>query len=180
MDLRVAQAHVKTAPLRKRPPIVEEDLHRTPHRHPADDRQAFAQDGGKGTGGKLADRVGGEQAHCHEAEADCQAYASVSQQLIELMAREFGLVTEKVVNRFRSERIWIGLFRQFLQVDRDMEPAAGREFLSPALDERLSLGIQIPVAKGGRIHRVEQLRELANAQLDAVSGNGTGFHVKGR
>jgi hypothetical protein len=108
VNLRAAEGVVNAPPPLDRPPLVQEDLYRPPHRHPADDGQALAAELQQPAAGEAVDRARAEQARDQKGEADEQALAPQLEQPPQLAPGEAGLVVEIVVD---------GLGDQGLRVD---------------------------------------------------------------
>ena len=78
-------------------------------------------------------------------------------------ARLLGFVGEMVVNRSGQHLARVTILRPQFKVDGDMEAAAGRISGRPGFDESICFRIEVFVQERRRVHRVEQLRDLAHS-----------------
>lgn len=170
------QPQVKTYLALDGPPVVKKYLHGPPHRDPADDGQAFARDAVTGTRSHVADEIGGKQAERDEEDAYHEAHAALRQHLTQSAARSFGLIDEMVVDRFSHHRSRLTLLRPLFEVDDKVEATVVRMGRGPRFDVFIGLGIKVFVVEGRRVHRVEQLRDLAHAQCQLVNGGSCFCH----
>src|SRR5262245_58673071 len=83
-DLHVRDALEQSLPAQLRPPLVQEDLDRPPHRDPAEDEQAFGENR---RGGVVAasEQLAKQQAHTEEGEADQQTDDATTQEQTQLL-----------------------------------------------------------------------------------------------
>lgn len=167
--MRTAQPEVKAYLALDGPPVVQEYLHGPPHGDPADDGQAFARDAVAGAFAHVADEVGSDQAERDEGDANEQTHAALLQYLAKSAACTFGLIDEVVVDRFGEHAGRVAIFRPLFEMDGEVEAAIVRMGRGPGFDEFIGLGIEVLVMEGRRVHRIEQLRELAHAQREAVN-----------
>src|SRR3989338_10529594 len=79
IHLDVAQLVVERAQVSNRPPVVEKNLDRAPHRHPTADEQALLYDFVDGAGTEAGDEFARAQAGGQEQEADEQAGPPLAQ-----------------------------------------------------------------------------------------------------
>jgi hypothetical protein len=103
-----------------------------------------------------------------------QAHTALQQKMFQGTARKLGLVGEMVVDRPGQHLAWVVILRPQFKVDGDMEAATRRKSGCPCFDEGLGIGIKVFVQERRRVHRVEQLPELAHAQCQAMNGSGGG------
>ncbi len=152
----------------ERPPVVEQDLERSPHRDPAPDHEPFARDQGEGILPGARDHFRQREARRHEHETDNQAGASPLHELAELAPRQIGAVREEVVDSVADERAVVVGARRLVQVDHEAKRRPLRILSRPAQDELFDVVVEILHGEWSGIHGVEQLANVVQIDRDRL------------
>ena len=93
--------------------------------------------------------------------------------LFEFATVHFCAIGEIVSDRLREDLYSVGSVRALAEMHNQFVGFAGRVLLGPANDELLSFAIEVPLMKGGWIHRVKDLLEGLDFDLNQLI---FGFH----
>ena len=150
-----------------RPPAIEIDVERSPHGHPADDDQAFLNNGAE-LPQIGVDGLGGRDTGSEKPECDQETHPAVTEKLPQLPLIKFITVVEVVADRFLKNSFRLSAIGGLAEVNDQFERFLEIVFLGPADDELLGLRIEIAFMKGGGIDGVEDLLEVLNFYLDEL------------
>src|SRR4051812_839688 len=151
-----------------RPPVVEKDLERSPHRHPAADHQRLSNQGADGQLAELTiDKARDSYRDREKGYADEEAGATDPKKLAQPTRRAQRTLPEKLVDR-RADCGCIVLWRRCIDVDLQRQLRVTLRRSRPRDDELLDLGFEIPLTRRRRIDWIEELPEIRDADLDQL------------
>jgi len=161
--MSTAQLLVKANLSLERPPIVKKNLQWAPHGNPTDDCKAFACDGKAGISAEISDGICRAQAQRDKDKTDNKAHTALPQKMFQGTACTFSFVGKVVVDRTNQHFAWIAIWRPLFNMDGYIEATTRRKSRRPCFDKGFSFRIKVFVQERRRVHRVEQLRNLAHS-----------------
>ena len=156
LDRHLAQPAIDPAQAVDGPPAVQVDIERTPHSNPPKNDQSFTQDGAKSTEFRV-DRLRDRDTKPQKQSGDNETDPAVVKKLFEFATVHFCTIGEIVSDRLGEDLYSVGSIRALAEMNNQFVGFAGRVLLGPADDELLSFAIEVPLMKGGWIHRVKDL-----------------------
>src|SRR5262249_53222148 len=131
-----------------RPPVVEKDLHWSPHRHPTADQEAFANDLADSTLAEHSgEHVSDEQRDGEERHANHEAGAAATKQLTKPPSCRGGALSKKFADRIAEDNRFLEETGGPIEMNDQGQLRISRFFPRPSDDEFFGVGIEIPLAK---------------------------------
>jgi len=147
------------------PPVVEIDLERSPHRDPAGDNQAFACDDLERFVTNSPGEAAEKKTRGEKEQSDGEAEVAAAEQQAELAALDLGPVAKVVPDRTLAVGGLVG-FGWRGEMDDELKALVARRLPGLAHDEFLGIVIELAIEEGRGIHRIEELGQLAQLQMD--------------
>src|SRR5215218_10148398 len=113
-------------------------------------------------------QVAEQQAEREEWSADEQTDASLLHEALEFQLIQARTVAEVVMHRLLDQPPRLFLCGKLLTIDNQLNRLMPMKFLRPTDDEFLRVMVQVLLMERRRIHRVEELADIAQTQFDTM------------